>query len=233
MNVKLVLLATGFVTSAGALMLYFNQSQIQHVSSNSIEAADTKSTDAITAPDQSVAIAAKNLSGKSANPMNVPDSNLVANEAGVSSTSASAEQPFYQSLGTEQDINSAYIRQDDAIYQTTLLNSFKAQDFAELIESLSAVERGSDSLENEQQLSSYLMQQYGSIISNEKYSCAGRICAVMFNYLPDADKEKLKNLHNYGTHYSFYNDSIDEYDNPVMKAIFVSTDDPSKLTIVR
>lgn len=233
MNIKLGLLATGFVISVTAFVLYFNQQNVQHDLNNSTTVSDTAESIAISKSDQTNTVATKDSSVKSTNPVKATDFNTVTNEASSTSASKSAESPFFQSFSTENDINNAYIRQDDAIYQSTLISSFKTQDFAELIESLNLVSKSSDSLENEQQLGAYLTQQYGSVISNEKYSCAGRICAVMFNYLADTDKEKLKNLHNYGTHYSFYNESVDEYDNPVMKAIFVSTDDPSKLTVAR
>jgi hypothetical protein len=159
---------------------------------------------------------------------NTEDSNAFITELAKPTESA-----FLKSFNTEQQINDTYINQDDAIYQSALITSFKTEDFSTIIASLNSVEKNSNATENELKLGNTLMQQYGSTISNEKYSCAGRICAVMFNYPPDTDKEKLRNLHNYGSHYSFYNDSIDEYGNPVMKAIFVSTDDPSKLTIAR
>lgn len=142
-------------------------------------------------------------------------------------------EPFYSKLTTESEINSHFIRNDDAIYERTLVSSFQTKDFNQFIMSLDSIAKDYNAIENEQQLSNYLLQQYGSRINNERYSCAGRICAVSFNYGSNSDTNSFKTLNEAGSYFSFYNTSQDEHGNPMMKAILITTDAPESLTIAR
>lgn len=142
-------------------------------------------------------------------------------------------EPFYSKLTTESEINSYFIRNDDAIYEKTLVSSFQTQDFNQFIMSLDSIANDYTAIENEQQLSNYLLQHYGSRINNERYSCAGRICAVSFNYASNSDTNSFKTLNEAGSYFSFYNTSLDEHGNPVMKAILITTEAPESLTIAR
>ncbi|MEH8018415.1 hypothetical protein MN202_14330 [Rheinheimera muenzenbergensis] len=142
-------------------------------------------------------------------------------------------EPFYSKLTTESEINSYFIRNDDAIYEKTLVSSFQTQDFNQFIMSLDSIAKDYTAIENEQQLSNYLLQHYGSRINNEIYSCAGRICAVSFNYASNRDTESFKTLNEAGSYFSFYSTSLDEHGNPVMKAILITTEAAESLTIAR
>lgn len=234
MKIKMFLLVTFALIGGVTLGLYFNKPDVQPVDTADSIQTDTQLPQPKTHPI-SKNTATADITASSQNNDNNTAISMTADATTEPLIPASKpdNKAFYNKFNTEQDINDVFIRHDDAIYQTALMASFQEADFSELIEALGAVVKDDVSQENELQLSSALMQQFGAVISNEKYSCAGRICAVMFNYPPDLEKDSLKNLHKYGSHYSFYNHSLDDYGNPVMKAIFVSTDDPSKLTIAR
>jgi hypothetical protein len=212
---------------AAAVVLYFKQGTVQKLDVNFSQ------KQAVVKP-----ALAKQLNTEhtdSENNINHSSVTSLANKTSSEITTiiAADTEPFYTQFKTEQDINTSFIRHDNAIYQSTLISTFKTENFGQFIATLDSVTEDHASIENKQQLSDYLVQQYDARISNERYSCAGRICAISFNYPADTDEKSLKTFNDFGSYFSFSNHSQDEYGNLVMKTILITTDDPSSLTIAR
>lgn len=147
-------------------------------------------------------------------------------------TKYTTERQFFSDYQTEYDVESSFINNEDAIYQSALVTAFR-EDFSGFIEKLNLVNKGQNAIENEMLLAESIRRDLGALVSNENVSCAGRVCAITLTYLEDTNSDQLQQLHKSGSYYSFYNHSVDSSGNPLLKAILVAAPDPSQLRIVR
>lgn len=142
------------------------------------------------------------------------------------------DKQFFSDFETEHDVDSSFVNSEGAIYQEALITAFK-EDFSGFIEKLNLMGKGQSAIENEMLIADSIRRELDSFVSNQNVSCAGRICAITLTYLENTDSEQLQKLHNSGSFYSFYNNSVDTDGNPQLKAILVAAPDPSQLRIVR
>lgn len=139
---------------------------------------------------------------------------------------------FYEKYQSENDINKDFISDNGSVYENSLAAAFTG-DFLGFIDSLKALQKGSEAFENEMKLNEELYKQLGNSVFEEKLSCAGKLCAVTLKYFDEIDKGALNSVHKFGTFYSFYNYSNDNNGNKQVKLILLSTSDSSNLTLAR
>ncbi|MGI2174864.1 hypothetical protein [Shewanella ulleungensis] len=128
-----------------------------------------------------------------------------------------------------EQLTSGFINEDGEVSKAALEDSFKVSDFEEFITKVDAIEKSENAAIREATLAQNLYQLEDIQVYSERYSCAGKICLVSFNF--DGNDENTAELSKFTDNYSFTN--ITEGENGVkqFKAVYIETDDPSTLSL--
>ena len=128
-----------------------------------------------------------------------------------------------------EQLTSGFINEDGEVSKAALEDSFKVSDFEEFITKVDAIEKSENAAIREATLVQNLYQLEDIQVYSERYSCAGKICLVSFNF--DGNDENTAELSKFTDNYSFTN--ITEGENGVkqFKAVYIETDDPSTLSL--
>lgn len=128
-----------------------------------------------------------------------------------------------------EQLTSGFIDEDGEVSKAALEDSFKVSDFEEFITKVDAIEKSENAAIREATLVQNLYQLEDIQVYSERYSCAGKICLVSFNF--HGNDENTAELSKFTDNYSFIN--ITEGENGVkqFKAVYIETDDPSTLSL--
>ncbi|MBW8191759.1 hypothetical protein K0504_12000 [Neiella marina] len=129
-----------------------------------------------------------------------------------------------------EQLDSAYINDDESLNHKTIESSFSVSSFNDLIGKIRSSDDTVSSSEREILLADAIAKRFGSEAYSEDYSCAGRVCAVAF-FFDHIEESELHQLGEFASNYSFVKVQQNENGDNVFKAIFIETDDPSSLVL--
>lgn len=130
---------------------------------------------------------------------------------------------------SDENISASYVNKDGSVSRSAIEMSFANDDFSQLVTALKSAERDSTSFELESKLSEHLYKTIKSGIYEEKYSCAGSVCALTFKAAKSEDEFDL--IKDFSSSYSFINVTQDDQGSIVYKAVYIQTENPSNLVI--
>ncbi len=128
-----------------------------------------------------------------------------------------------------EQLTSGFINEDGEVSKAALEDSFKVSDFEEFIAKVDAIEKSENATIREATLAQSLYQLEDIQVYSERYSCAGKICLVSFNF--DGNDENTAELSKFTDNYSFTNITEGENGAKQFKAVYIETDDPSTLSL--
>jgi hypothetical protein len=128
-----------------------------------------------------------------------------------------------------EQLTSGFINEDGEVSKAALEDSFKVSDFEEFIAKVDAIEKSENAAIREATLAQSLYQLEDIQVYSERYSCAGKICLVSFNF--DGNDENTAELSKFTDNYSFTNITEGENGAKQFKAVYIETDDPSTLSL--
>jgi hypothetical protein len=134
------------------------------------------------------------------------------------------------SFASEDHLNSSFLTKNDEVIQGAITGVLENENMSNFITSVAGMERGNHALSRENKLQQLLVDSKLQMYQ-ESYACAGRVCGIQLTTAAQTSDAELIKLHQFGTNYSFYNITQDEHGNKVLKAVFIETDDASKLTL--
>lgn len=133
------------------------------------------------------------------------------------------------SFSNSDQLTSAYLNENGSVSRAALDDTFNVGNFNELIERVKSIEQSESAAFRESTLADKLINLAGVNIYSENYSCAGKICTVSFDF--EGKDEDVEELSKFSKNYSFKNIVEDEYGYKKFKAIYIETDDPSRLSL--
>ncbi|OKY28067.1 hypothetical protein [Thalassotalea sp. PP2-459] len=128
-------------------------------------------------------------------------------------------------------VDSVYLDDSEVVQQKAIFKSLINNDFSLLVEKLDSIKESKQAFEREMKIQHYLTNSLDFTHYNEKYSCAGKVCAVTFIFENKSNKKQLESFGDFDSNFSFGNFSINESGENVYKGVFIKTDDPSKLAV--
>lgn len=134
------------------------------------------------------------------------------------------------SFASEEKLNSSFLTKNDEVIQAAITGVLENANMSNFITNITGMERGNHALSRENKLQQLLVDSKLQMYQ-ESYACAGRVCGIQLTTAAQTSDAELKKLRQFGTNYSFYNITKDEHGNKVLKAVFIETDDASKLTL--
>lgn len=144
--------------------------------------------------------------------------------------SESSDKLIETDFNSGESITNAFVLENDVISKDALQDFFTIENLDELILTIKNIPPTEQSETREYQLSQNLKVFDKTNYYAESYACAGRICTLSLNY-DELKKEELTEFSKFSKNYTFTNTSINEYGEKQLKAIYIATDDPSKLTV--
>lgn len=159
-------------------------------------------------------------------------SSSVTNKQNKKATKRKQATDFIEktSFDSAKELDSFYLLDDGSISRQNLEYSFLAENFESIVEKIRNLTEDENSIKREAALSSNLYDNFGTSISDEQYSCAGKICALTLKYT-SLSKQDLQGIEEFSKNYSFTNVSENEHGESIYKALFIETKDPSKLRV--
>ena len=128
-----------------------------------------------------------------------------------------------------EQFTSAYLNDDGEVSKVALEDTFNINDFTALIERIDSIEKTEEVSLRESLLSDSIYTLDGVQIHSESYACAGKICVVSFDF--EGNDEKAGELSQFTGNYSFTNIVAGDNGAKKFKAVYIETDDPSRLRL--
>jgi len=135
-----------------------------------------------------------------------------------------------QLLTDIDSLNDAFVDGENQVYRNAIVEVFSAESFTDVISGLRSVEESEKSIERELQLSSSLSQFRSRSMYDEDFTCRGRICAITFKQ-DNNDNFDLDRLSKFDSNFVFKNFVDNESGDTQVNAVFIQTDDPSRLQL--
>ncbi|NMH65104.1 hypothetical protein [Shewanella salipaludis] len=123
-----------------------------------------------------------------------------------------------------------FVLENDIVSKDALKRFFTIENVHELIYKVKSIPPTELSETREYQLTQMLKVFKDTHYYAESYACAGKICAMSFNY-DELNKEELAEFSHFSENYTFTNATVNEFGEKQLKAVYIATDDPSQLTV--
>ncbi|MCL1051734.1 hypothetical protein L2755_19190 [Shewanella abyssi] len=223
------IIAVGLLGSAGFAYLY--QAQIPDeaaIGARLVEKQPVNSS-AMLAPSTDAIIAAKEVEILTASSSKTADVTLDVETEAEDLFFSQFEYLTKGSFSSADELTSTYVQENGTVSSAAIIETFNVGDFDEFVSRVSAIEQSENAALRESTLAEKLLNLRGINIYAERYSCAGKICTVSFDF--DGSDEDVDELSKFAKNYSFKNIVEDEHGNKKFKALYIETDDPSTLTL--
>ncbi|RUO34787.1 hypothetical protein CWE14_01970 [Aliidiomarina soli] len=137
-----------------------------------------------------------------------------------------SDDDIFASTDSLEDI---FIDSTGRVSQTALTSALGQDNFDGFVTRINRIEATEAAAEREAKMNQQLIDTFGSDVYQSNHACSERICAITFTSTTRIDEERLARFSAFGSHYRFTRLDSNEYDEDVLKAIYISTDNPSTL----
>ncbi|MCV2884727.1 hypothetical protein OE749_08465 [Aestuariibacter sp. AA17] len=129
-------------------------------------------------------------------------------------------------------LNQVFLSPENRVYRKTLDTLFTGNALSELVPKLADMPKTHLSATREHALIAEVDDMLGNEYFDLEAACAGKICLVTFNYVSDISNDSLVDLANFDKNFSFtaFEDNAED-GVKTLKAIYIETDDPSRLAL--
>lgn len=135
-----------------------------------------------------------------------------------------------ESFVDADSFTNSFVLENDIVSKEALRTFFTVKNVDEFISKVKDIAPTEQSEAREYQLTQNLKVFKNTNYYAESYACAGKICAISFNY-DDLNEDELTKFSYFSKNYTFTNTTVNEHGEKKFKAIYIATDDPSQLQV--